>query len=161
MAEANLNPEQRELIDRRQSSVRIMDVDEVSHGEDSSSGKGKGIDPRNWGNVALDDDESSPEVQAQILASIGETSKKREASRERRMNLQGMFEEFQTWQRQETLRIEEKYQTKLDALKRAYMHQGIAEAEVLEHAEGSTAGEPGFKGEKVRNYENTAHRLPS
>ncbi|KAJ3791007.1 hypothetical protein GGU10DRAFT_370579 [Lentinula aff. detonsa] len=162
MAEANLDPEQRELIDRRQSSVRIMDVDEVSHGEDSSSGKGKGIDPRNWGNVALDSDESNPEVQAQILASIGETSKKREASRERRMNIQDMFEEFQPWQRQETQRIEERYQSKLDALKKAYMHQGITEAEALEHPEGSTTEEPEIKGEeKVRSYENTTRRLPS
>ncbi|KAJ3817319.1 hypothetical protein F5878DRAFT_508114, partial [Lentinula raphanica] len=60
MAEAALNDQQRENFTRRQNSVRIMADDEESHGEGPSSGKGKGVDPRNWGATQLDHDEMNP-----------------------------------------------------------------------------------------------------
>ncbi|KAJ3765146.1 hypothetical protein EV361DRAFT_761691, partial [Lentinula raphanica] len=60
MAEAALNDTQRENFTRRQNSVRVMDDDEDSHGEGMSSGKGKGVDPKNWGATRLNDDEMNP-----------------------------------------------------------------------------------------------------
>ncbi|KAJ3978763.1 hypothetical protein F5890DRAFT_1381415, partial [Lentinula detonsa] len=70
MAEANLNDSEREKIARRHSSIRILAEDEESREEGPSTGKGKGIDPRNWGNVSLDDEDVNPSLQAQILASL-------------------------------------------------------------------------------------------
>ncbi|KAJ3751619.1 hypothetical protein EV360DRAFT_2602, partial [Lentinula raphanica] len=70
MAEANLNDSERERIARRHNSVRILAEDEESREEGPSMGKGKGIDPRNWGNVRFDDEEMNPGLQAQILASL-------------------------------------------------------------------------------------------
>ncbi|KAJ3979498.1 hypothetical protein F5890DRAFT_1421264, partial [Lentinula detonsa] len=60
MAEANLNDSERERIARCHSSIRILAEDEESHEEGPSMDKGKGIDPRNWGNVSLDDKEMNP-----------------------------------------------------------------------------------------------------
>ncbi|KAJ3780424.1 hypothetical protein GGU10DRAFT_279453, partial [Lentinula aff. detonsa] len=56
MAEANLNDSERERIARRHNSIRILAEDEESREEGPSTGKGKGIDPRNWGNVTIDDE---------------------------------------------------------------------------------------------------------
>ncbi|KAJ3785356.1 hypothetical protein GGU10DRAFT_250307, partial [Lentinula aff. detonsa] len=70
MAEANLNDREREIIARRHSSVRILAEDEESREEGPSTGKGKGIDPRNWGNIGIDEEEMNPGLQAQILASL-------------------------------------------------------------------------------------------
>ncbi|KAJ3769821.1 hypothetical protein FB446DRAFT_621196, partial [Lentinula raphanica] len=115
MAEAALSDRQREEFARRQNSVRIMNEDEESRGEGPSSGKGKGVDPRNWGATQLDNDEMNPEVQAQLLDSFEKIQ--RDSSRERRSRMHDMFEEFQAWQQQETERFEAKMNEQLQQLK--------------------------------------------
>ncbi|KAJ3779978.1 hypothetical protein GGU10DRAFT_337561 [Lentinula aff. detonsa] len=132
MAEANLSQEQRKQLEQRQNSVRIMDDDEESHGEDAPSQKGKRLDPRNWGDVILNSDEYNPDVQTQILASISEMKETRRDSQEHHSHLQEMIEEFQTWQRQsETERIEAKYEAKIEELMKVYTTKATAPAEDL------------------------------
>ncbi|KAJ3835122.1 hypothetical protein EV361DRAFT_954296 [Lentinula raphanica] len=86
---------QYEMIGRRQNSVQILDNEVESQEAEPSSGKGKGVDPQNWGAMDLDHDEPSPECRAQ---------------------LHDMFEEFQAWQHCKTERIEAKYQAQIDEL---------------------------------------------
>ncbi|KAJ3751685.1 hypothetical protein EV360DRAFT_89476 [Lentinula raphanica] len=117
LAEANLSEVQREMIDRRQNSVRILEDEVESQEAGPSSGKGKGVDPQNWGAMDLDHDEVNPEIQGQILNSLHEAHKKREPSPERRARMHDMFEEFQAWQHHESERIEAKYQAQIDELK--------------------------------------------
>ncbi|KAJ3724177.1 hypothetical protein DFJ43DRAFT_1041771 [Lentinula guzmanii] len=63
MAEANLSPEQHGLVQLRQNTIRILDADDESQAEGPSSGKGKELDPLNWGNITLNNDERNPDVQ--------------------------------------------------------------------------------------------------
>ncbi|KAJ3978410.1 hypothetical protein F5890DRAFT_1560391, partial [Lentinula detonsa] len=117
MAEANLDDREREIIARRYSSVRILEDDEESRDEGPSSSKGKGIDPRNWGNVSIDNEEMNPDLQAQILESLKNAQTKSENEKRRHSEMQDMLEQFQTWQRQETERFEAKMDARLKALK--------------------------------------------
>ncbi|KAJ3986153.1 hypothetical protein F5890DRAFT_1552561 [Lentinula detonsa] len=164
MAEASLSEEQREQLEKRQNSVRILDDNEESRGEDAPSQKGKGVDPLNWGNVILTSDESNLNVQTQILASISETREKRRASREQQSRMQEMIAEFQTWQRQETERIKAKYQAKIEELKKVYTTIDTAEAEDLLglQNDGTPTVEPGPMLTSPRSdYQDKKHRLPS
>ncbi|KAJ3782126.1 hypothetical protein GGU10DRAFT_378874, partial [Lentinula aff. detonsa] len=118
MAEANLNDREREIIARRHSSVRILAEDEESREEGPSTGKGKGIDPRNWGNISIDEEEMNPGLQAQLLASLGNARRQSEENKASQSQIQNMLEQFQVWQRQETERFEAKMDAQLMALKR-------------------------------------------
>ncbi|KIK58673.1 hypothetical protein GYMLUDRAFT_60684 [Collybiopsis luxurians FD-317 M1] len=62
-AEANLTPKQREQISRQ---VSIQMPRQKYFGEGTLAGKGKSIDPRNWGTLDLNDDEVNPETQFKI-----------------------------------------------------------------------------------------------
>ncbi|KAJ3765055.1 hypothetical protein FB446DRAFT_709778 [Lentinula raphanica] len=84
LAEANMSKAQREMIEHRQNSVRVIPEDVESQEAGPSSGKGKGVDPQNWGAMDLEHDEVSPEIQGQILNSLREAYKRREPSPERR-----------------------------------------------------------------------------
>ncbi|KAJ3792395.1 hypothetical protein GGU11DRAFT_750084 [Lentinula aff. detonsa] len=61
--------------------------------------KGKGPDARNWGEAALNETDTDPEVQAQILSSFEKIST---ATKERNR----MFSYFEQWQASETERIQ-------------------------------------------------------
>ncbi|KAG6853165.1 hypothetical protein H0H87_008789, partial [Tephrocybe sp. NHM501043] len=69
-ARNNMTTEERERVDRRAENVRIaksMHVQEDEPGEPSQA-KGKGVDPRNWGNIHLDNLEIDPQLQQEMLA---------------------------------------------------------------------------------------------
>ncbi|KAJ3749772.1 hypothetical protein EV360DRAFT_76186 [Lentinula raphanica] len=123
LAEATLTDAQREMIDRRQGSVKLLDDEAESQEAGPSSGKGKGVDPQNWGAMDLDNDEVNPETQNQILNSLREAHKRQEPSLERRARMHNMFEEFQAWQHRESERIEAKYQAQIDELKGKILEQ--------------------------------------
>ncbi|KAJ3765216.1 hypothetical protein FB446DRAFT_608842, partial [Lentinula raphanica] len=78
LAEATLTDAQREMIGRRQGSVRILDDEVESQEAGPSSGKGKGVDPQNWGAMDLDRDEVNPDIQGQILNSLREAHRRQE-----------------------------------------------------------------------------------
>ncbi|KAK0493495.1 hypothetical protein EDD18DRAFT_1107883 [Armillaria luteobubalina] len=75
-AESLLTEDQQELLRRRAENVRIHDAPEGglsgsnigNSGEGTSSGKGKGVDPGNWGAAYLEHDEADPEEQRHALA---------------------------------------------------------------------------------------------
>ncbi|PBL03961.1 hypothetical protein ARMGADRAFT_1070466 [Armillaria gallica] len=75
-AKAKLTLAEQELIRKRTEAVVIDDTgiesswetDSDSHGEGPSSGKGKGIDPSNWGAVRLEEDEADPDAQRKVFA---------------------------------------------------------------------------------------------
>ncbi|KAG6893523.1 hypothetical protein C0992_009662, partial [Termitomyces sp. T32_za158] len=60
----NLTDEQRARIDRRMENLQFQ-ADEQS-GEPSQS-KGKGVDPRNWGDIEFDEAEIEPQVQGEMI----------------------------------------------------------------------------------------------
>ncbi|KAG6806234.1 hypothetical protein H0H92_012118, partial [Tricholoma furcatifolium] len=65
-----MTEEQRRLVDERMSNARANDNESSSESQDEagpSKDKGKGTDPRNWGNVDWLGDEVDPEVQRQLL----------------------------------------------------------------------------------------------
>ncbi|KAJ3974951.1 hypothetical protein EV361DRAFT_865776 [Lentinula raphanica] len=163
MAEANLNDNERERIARRHNSVRILAEDEESREEGPSTGKGKGIDPRNWGNVRLDDEEMNPGLQAQILASLENVQKQNENSRERRSQMHEMFEEFQAWQHQETERFEAKMKAQLEAFKREMSTIRVkseeVEPDILKEIP-VPKGDPSVEQRKVTPMNENGRRLP-
>ncbi|KAF8222800.1 hypothetical protein L208DRAFT_1521237 [Tricholoma matsutake] len=53
-AEKSLTPDQRERIQKRNAAVRTHEGTASSCGEGTSEMKGKGPDPRNWGNAGID-----------------------------------------------------------------------------------------------------------
>ncbi|KAK0198029.1 hypothetical protein F5146DRAFT_1130976 [Armillaria mellea] len=74
---AKLTLAEQELIQKRTEAVVIIDdrgiessweTDSESHGEGPSSGKGKGIDSRNWGAVHLDEDKTDADAQKKAFA---------------------------------------------------------------------------------------------
>ncbi|KAK0433663.1 hypothetical protein EV421DRAFT_1909994 [Armillaria borealis] len=76
-AKAKLTLAEQELIRKRSEAVVIIDdtgiessweTDSASHGEGPSSGKGKGIDPGNWGAVRLEEEETVPDAQRKVFA---------------------------------------------------------------------------------------------
>ena len=70
-AEKSLTTAQKEIIALRQKKVNITSPDKpVPHEGGHSGSKGKGIDPRNWGNVHLSEDETNIEVQQAALNSF-------------------------------------------------------------------------------------------
>ncbi|KAG6876586.1 hypothetical protein C0993_002047 [Termitomyces sp. T159_Od127] len=62
--------------DKRHDTSAAAEESESGPAKGVSESKGKGIDPRNWGNVQLDADEANPEVQQQILDSYTREGKK-------------------------------------------------------------------------------------
>ena len=92
-AAEGLTSEQKQKILRRQEKVRSRrDSSESSRGEGPSRPKGKGIDPREWGNVNLSRESLNVEAQAAALRSYKdqskatkESSKKRRHSRDKRV----------------------------------------------------------------------------
>jgi len=70
-AEKSLTTAQKEIIALRQKKVNITSPDKpVPHEGGHSGSKGKGIDPRNWGNVHLSEDETNIEAQQAALNSF-------------------------------------------------------------------------------------------
>ncbi|KAG6807174.1 hypothetical protein H0H92_009284, partial [Tricholoma furcatifolium] len=64
LARAQMSEEQRRMVDERMNSARAEDNDTSSESHDEagpSQSKGKGTDPRNWGNVDFLGDEVDPE----------------------------------------------------------------------------------------------------
>jgi len=75
-AEKSLTTAQKEIIALRQKKVNITPPDELVPREEGHSGsKGKGIDPRNWGNVQLDEDEANINAQQAALDSFRSKNK--------------------------------------------------------------------------------------
>jgi hypothetical protein len=75
-AEKSLTTAQKEIIALRQKKVNVNPPDELVPREEGHSGsKGKGIDPRNWGNVQLDEDEANVEAQQAALDSFRSKNK--------------------------------------------------------------------------------------
>ena len=71
-AERELTRDQRATIGRRYENIQATQSDHLSpppnpEGAEPTSRKGKGPDPRNWGNIGWDNDELRPEVQQAIL----------------------------------------------------------------------------------------------
>ncbi|SJL14216.1 uncharacterized protein ARMOST_17672 [Armillaria ostoyae] len=76
-AKAKLTLAEQELLCKRSEAVVIIDdtgiessweTDSASRGEGPSSGKGKGIDPGNWGAVRLEEEETDPDAQQKVFA---------------------------------------------------------------------------------------------
>src|SRR6267378_3259111 len=63
-AEKSLTNAQKEKIALRHQKVTVNPLEGLeSHEEGPSGPKGKGVDPRNWGNIQLDEDEADVEAQ--------------------------------------------------------------------------------------------------
>jgi len=70
-AEKSLTTAQKEIIALRQKKVNLNPPEESVPREEGHSGsKGKGIDPRNWGNVQLSEGEADVEAQQAALDSF-------------------------------------------------------------------------------------------
>ena len=70
-AEKSLTTAQKKIIALRQKKVNITSPDKsVPHEGGHSGSKGKGIDPRNWGNIHLSEDKTNVEVQQVALNSF-------------------------------------------------------------------------------------------
>ena len=70
-AEKSLTTAQKKMIALRQKKVNLNPIEElVPHEEGHSGPEGKGIDPRNWGNVQLSETEANVEVQQAALNSF-------------------------------------------------------------------------------------------
>ena len=67
-AKSGLTSEQRAQYQRRKMAVRSRATSTSSQGEGPSQPKGKGVDPRNWGNIGIDVEELDPEKQREELA---------------------------------------------------------------------------------------------
>ncbi len=76
-AKAKLTLAEQELIHKRMEAVVLIDesgnessweTDSASHGECPSSGKGKDIDPGNWGAVLLDEGKTDKDAQYKAFA---------------------------------------------------------------------------------------------
>lgn len=61
-ARKNMTDEQRAHIDRRMEKVHFTDQQ-----EELPQYKGKSVDPRNWGNIHLDEAETDPQVQQEMI----------------------------------------------------------------------------------------------
>ncbi|KAG6887594.1 hypothetical protein C0995_014128, partial [Termitomyces sp. Mi166 len=66
-ARNNLTNEQRELVDARQRNIRFGTPGQSADTGGQARTKGKGPDPRNWGEANLSGDELDPDAQRQIL----------------------------------------------------------------------------------------------
>ncbi|PPR02115.1 hypothetical protein CVT26_008845, partial [Gymnopilus dilepis] len=80
-AAESLTKQEKEKISRRNEKVKKAthhhrDSSVSSRGEGQSQSKGKGVDPRNWGSLQLDDAEADIELQAAALKSYKEASRK-------------------------------------------------------------------------------------
>jgi hypothetical protein len=71
-ASNNLTADQREILHRRQKKVPIERDGSTSQEEGASKNKGKGIDPREWGNVNISRESLDLEAQAAALDSIAQ-----------------------------------------------------------------------------------------
>jgi hypothetical protein len=70
-AEKSLTKAQKEMISLRHKKVNVSPPEQSEPREEGHSGsKGKGIDPRNWGNVQLGEDEVDVEAQRAALDSL-------------------------------------------------------------------------------------------
>ena len=70
-AEKSLTTAQKEMITLRQKKVNMNPPEQSAPREEGPSGlKGKGVDPRNWGNVHLSEDETNIEAQQAALESF-------------------------------------------------------------------------------------------
>ncbi|KAJ3834027.1 hypothetical protein F5878DRAFT_697623 [Lentinula raphanica] len=101
MAEANLNDEQRQLIENRRK-IRIVDDGDDSVVEGPSQRKGKAVDPKNWGALDLNEAETDENFQRQILNSLKQAKisgeKKSENSKTAKSDVDiAEFEEFLAW----------------------------------------------------------------
>ncbi|KAF6743364.1 hypothetical protein DFP72DRAFT_858902 [Ephemerocybe angulata] len=75
-AERNLSRDDREVIYRRYQNATVLndrpDTPSTEHApEHRALNKGKGPDPRDWGNVVVPQEEADPEVQQAMLNSFG------------------------------------------------------------------------------------------
>lgn len=62
--------DQREQIDKRTEKVSFLS------NPGKPENKGKGIDPRNWGDIELDEDEMDPVIQQEILTDLSTVREK-------------------------------------------------------------------------------------
>lgn len=70
VARNNMSQQDRERVDKRMERVTFLDNPDNTancYGGESSQTKGKAIDPRNWGEVQLDEAEMDPQIQGEIL----------------------------------------------------------------------------------------------
>ncbi|KAG1874233.1 hypothetical protein C8R48DRAFT_769623 [Suillus tomentosus] len=68
-AEKHLTQEEKQCIsDRRRVEERARISEQTSSSHDEGPSKGKGVDPRNWGNADLEESEVDPEAQREALA---------------------------------------------------------------------------------------------
>ncbi|KAG6875801.1 hypothetical protein C0993_007390, partial [Termitomyces sp. T159_Od127] len=65
-ARSHLTDAERERIDKRMEKILPNHMSEYD-GPDRSQGKGKGADPRNWGDIELDETEVNPQLQHDLL----------------------------------------------------------------------------------------------
>ncbi|KAJ3795677.1 hypothetical protein GGU11DRAFT_758133 [Lentinula aff. detonsa] len=100
-ATRNDSPERRDF--NLQSSVVHMPENEK---DNSFKDKGKGPDARNWGEAALNESDTDPELQAQILDSFENISA---ATKEKNR----MFSYFEQWQASEAERIQQEVLAKM------------------------------------------------
>ena len=83
-ATTNLTTPQRNTIRRRQEKIPVgRDSSTSSRDEGPSNLKGKGIDPREWGNVNISRESLNPEAQAAALASFAQQSKDKDGQQRR------------------------------------------------------------------------------
>ncbi|KAJ8481441.1 hypothetical protein ONZ45_g15313 [Pleurotus djamor] len=132
----SLSQHQRDLIAKRQQALQEgsrAHETPVSLGEGPSQGKGKGVDPRNWGNLDFSDDDLDPEAQANAMR-LWKT-----LQREQR-NLGG-----RSGNRQETTEPDPSVQEQIRQLQKQ-------NAELMELVKSLTAPEsgPGTQTKKVR-----------
>ncbi|KAF8814261.1 hypothetical protein BYT27DRAFT_7003431, partial [Phlegmacium glaucopus] len=74
VATDSLTPEERAKITKRQEIIELEK--ESREASRLATNKGKTTDPREWGNVSLDEEEITPETQEAILQSHKAKSKK-------------------------------------------------------------------------------------
>ncbi|KAJ8462316.1 hypothetical protein ONZ45_g17979 [Pleurotus djamor] len=132
----SLSQHQRDLIAKRQQALQESSrahETPVSLGEGPSQGKGKGVDPRNWGNLDFSDDDLDPEAQAKAMR-LWKT-----LQREQR-NIEG-----RSGTRQETTEPEPSVQDQIRQLQKQ-------NAELMELVKSLTAPDsgPGTQTKKVR-----------
>jgi len=79
-----MTPAEREMIARRSKKVAKRPERSESRGEGSSEPKGKGIDPREWGNAGLSNEEIDVDTQRAALESYAKSKKEHEKKRSSR-----------------------------------------------------------------------------
>ena len=74
LATANLSSNERDVIHRRNTSVFLDNKSDSDESEPERKAKlinkGKGVDPKNWGNIQLPDEEADTDLQAALQASL-------------------------------------------------------------------------------------------